>query len=110
MNYEELKKQKEVIEFIKDIKDLTEQQKNPTRDGMEKVILNIKNKYIIEVEMYELLSVIKNNGVLTNIKNISNDNLYSKLQSYKEFVIMKFIEKYGKENFNKIVKEYELEV
>lgn len=110
MAFNELKKQKDVIDFIKDIKDLTEQQINPTREGMEKVILNIKNKYIFETEMFEMTSAITKNGVITNIKNISNNELYNKLQSYKEIVISKFVEKYGREIFNKAMKEYKLEV
>lgn len=110
MTFNELKKEKEVLDFIKDIKDLTEQQKNPTRDGIEKIILSIKDKYKLETEVFEKTSAIINNGVLTDIKNISNDILYGKLQSYKEIVIIKFIEKYGKENYNEVVKEYKLEV
>lgn len=110
MNYEELKKQKEVIDFIKDIKDLTDQQKSPTRDGIEKVILNIRNKYIFDSELSERIDAIVTNGKMTDIKNISDDVLYRKLQSYKAIVIKNFIDKYGEENLNEIIKEYELEV
>lgn len=42
MNIDYINEQKEIIDFVKDIKDLTDQQKNPTRNGMEGVILNIK--------------------------------------------------------------------
>ena len=110
MTYDELKNQKEIIDFVKDIKDLTEQQKNPTRDGMENVILNIKNKYKIETEVFERSTALATNGVMTNIKNISNDVLYNRLKAYKEIIILKIIDKYGNEILNNIVEEYKLEV
>ena len=110
MTYDELKNQKEIVDFVKDIRDLTEQQKNPTRDGMENVILNIKNKYKIETEVFERSTAVATNGVMTNIKNISNDILYNRLKAYKEIIILKFVDKYGNEMINNIVKEYELEV
>ena len=110
MNTDYISRQKEVIDFVKDIRDLTEQQKNPTRDGMENVILNIKNKYKIETEVFERATAVAIKGVMTDIKNISNDVLYNRLNAYKEIIVLKFIEKYGNEMFNILVKEYELEV
>ena len=110
MTYCELKNQKEIIDFVKDIKDLTEQQKNPTRDGMEHIILSIKNKYKIETEVFEKTTAFATNGVMTEIKNISNDILYNRLKVYKEIIILKFVDKYGNEMLTNIVKEYELEV
>lgn len=110
MNIDHISEQKEIIDFVKDIKDLTDQQKNPTRDGMEKVILNIKNKYRIETEVFEKSTAVATNGVMTDIKNISNDVLFNRLTAYKEIIILKFIEKYGNQMFNNIVKEYKLEV
>jgi len=110
MTYDELKNQKEIVDFVKDIRDLTGQQKNPTRDGMENVILNIKNKYKIETEVFERSTAVATNGVMTNIKNISSDVLYNRLDAYKEIIILKFVDKYGNEMLTNIVKEYELEV
>jgi len=110
MTYDELKNQKEIIDFVKDIEDLTKQQKNPTRDGMENVILNIKNKYKIETEVFERSTALATNGVMTDIKNISNDVLYNRLKAYKEIIILKIIDKYGNEILNNIVEEYKLEV
>lgn len=110
MTYDELQNQKEISDFVKDIKDLTEQQKNPTRDGMENVILNIKNKYKIETEVFERSTALATNGVMTDIKNISNDVLYNRLKAYKEIIILKIIDKYGNEILNNIVEEYKLEV
>ena len=110
MTYDELQNQKEIIDFAKDIEDLTKQQKNPTRDGMENVILNIKNKYKIETEVFERSTALATNGVMTDIKNISNDVLYNRLKAYKEIIILKFVDKYGNEILNNIVEEYKLEV
>ena len=110
MTYDELKNQKEIVDFVKDIRDLTEQQKNPTRDGMENVILNIKNKYKIETEVFERSTAVATNGVMTNIKNISSDVLYNRLAAYKKIIVLKFVDKYGNEMLTNIVKEYELEM
>ena len=110
MNIDNISEQKEIIDFVKDIKDLTDQQKNPTRDGMEKVILNIKNKYKIETEVFERSTAVATNGIMTDIKNISNDVLYNRLAAYKEIIVLRFVEKHGNEMFNNLVKEYKLEV
>ena len=110
MNIEDINKQKEIIDFVKDIKDLTEQQKNPTRDGMENVILNIKNKYKIETEVFERTTAVASNGVMTDIKNISNEVLYNRLTAYKKIIVLKFVENNGNEIFNNVVKKYKLEV
>ena len=110
MTYDELKNQKEIVDFVKDIRDLTEQQRNPTRDGMENVILNIKNKYKIETEVFERSTAVATNGIMTDIKNISNDVLYNRLAVYKEIIVLRFVEKHGNEMFNNLVKVYKLEV
>ena len=110
MNIDYISEQKEIIDFVKDIKDLTDQQKNPTRDRMENVILNIKNKYKIETEVFERSTAVATNGAMTDIKNLSNDALYNRLTAYKEIIILKFVEKHGNEMFNNLVNEYKLEV
>lgn len=110
MKVEDINKQKEIIDFVKDIKDLTDQQKKPTRHGMENAILNIKNKYKIETEVFERTTAVASNGVMTDIKNISNEVLYNRLTAYKRIIVLKFVEKHGNEIFNNVVKEYKLEV
>ena len=110
MNIDYISEQKEIVDFVKDIKDLTDHQKNPTRDGIENVILNIKNKYKIEIEVFERSTAVATNGIMTDIKNITNDVLYNRLAAYKEIIVLRFVEKHGNEMFNNLVKVYKLEV
>ena len=45
-----IKDVKDISGIAKDIKDLTEQKKNPTREGMEKVIKSVREHLILETE------------------------------------------------------------
>lgn len=44
---------KDVVDIAKDIKNLTEQKKKPTRDSMEKVIKSVRQHLLLETEVYE---------------------------------------------------------
>ena len=77
---------------------------------MENVILNIKNKYKIEIEVFERSTAVATNGIMTDIKNVTNDVLYNRLAAYKEIIVLRFVEKHGNEMFNNLVKVYKLEV
>lgn len=77
---------------------------------MENAILNIKNKYKIETEVFERTTAVASNGVMADIKNISNEVLYNRLTAHKRIIVLKFVEKHGNEIFNNVVKEYKLEV
>ena len=47
----QIKDMKDVIDIAKDIKDLTEQKKNPTREGMEKAIKSVRQHLLLETEV-----------------------------------------------------------
>lgn len=109
MNQDQLKQIKELEDLVNDIKEITKQQNNPSRSGMEQVIINVKNKHI-EVATYESTSAFMSGGVTTNISYITDDVLYSKLQPYKIILLTKIMNKYGIEEYKKIVNENKLEV
>lgn len=101
---------KEIEDITKDIKDLIEQKKNPTREGMERVIKSVREHLVLETEMYEDTLCVASNSPKVNIKNIDNNVLYEKLDSYKIICLGYLLNKYGKESFDEIIKEYNLEV
>lgn len=111
-----IKDMKDVIDIAKDIKDLTEQKKNPTREGMEKAIKSVRQHLLLETEVYEDALCVANKSSKVNIENIDNidniDNniLYGKLDDYKTICFSYLLDKYGKEQLDEIIKEYNLEV
>ena len=100
----------DITDIVKDIKNLINQQKNPTRNGMLKVLNDVQNKYKIETSIYETVECLSTNGNMTNIENVSDKVLYSRLEPYKIILINKLIDKCGQDKANQIIKEYELEV
>ena len=87
-----IKDAKDISDVAKDIKDLTEQKKNPTREGMEKVIKSVRENLILETEVYEDTLCVANNSPKVTI------------------CLGYLLNKYGKEAIDKIIKEYNLEV
>lgn len=105
-----IKDVKDISDVAKDIKDLTEQKKNPTREGMEKVIKRVREHLILETEVYEDTLCVANNSTKVNIESIDSNVLYDRLNAYKTICLGYLLNKYGKEVFDKIIKEYNLEV
>lgn len=105
-----IKDVKDISDVAKDIKDLTEQKKNPTREGMEKVIKSVREHLILETEVYEDTLRVANNSTKVNIESIDSNVLYDRLNVYKTICLGYLLNKYGKEVFDKIIKEYNLEV
>ena len=91
----EYQEDKEVMDLIKDYKDLCEQIKNPSREGMEKVLLSVQSHNVIDSMIIEL-----GEGKKMHIKNISTSILYRKLPKYKKMCADKLILKIGSEEFN----------
>lgn len=106
----QIKDMKDVIDIAKDIKDLTEQKKNPTREGMEKVIKSVREHLILETEVYEDTLCVANNSPKVNIESIDSKVLYDRLDAYKTICLGYLLNKYGKEAVDEIIKEYKLEV
>ena len=105
-----IKDVKDISDIAKDIKDLTEQKKNPTREGMEKVIKSVREHLMLETEVYEDTLCVANNSPKVNIESIDSKVLYDRLDAYKTICLGYLLNKYGKESFDEIVKEYNLEV
>lgn len=101
---------KEISDIAKDIKDLTEQKKNPTREGMEKIIKSVQEHLTLEIELFEDSLCVANKSSKVNIEKIDNNVLYNRLDVYKVICLSYLLKKYGKEVFNEIIKQYKLEV
>ena len=106
----QIKDMKDVIDIAKDIKDLTEQKKNPTREGMEKVIKSVREHLILETEVYEDTLCVASKSPKVNIENIDSKVLYDRLDAYKTICLGYLLNKYGKEEFDEIIEKYNLEV
>lgn len=105
-----IKDVKDISDVAKDIKDLTEQKKNPTREGMEKVIKSVREHLILETEVYEDTLCVANNSTKVNIENIDSKVLYDQLDAYKTICLGYLLNKYGKKAFDEIIREYNVEV
>lgn len=103
------KNEKKILELIKKVKDLNEQERNLNRQKLENVILSIKQKFFIESQIHEPMLTVTFGGVTTTIQNITADTLKGKIIFYKSLCVERLMEKCGKE-FNKIIKEHNLEV
>ena len=101
---------KDISDITKDIKDLTEQKKNPTREGMEKVIKSVREHLILETEVYEDTLCAASKSPKVNIENIDSKVLYDRLDAYKTICLGYLLNKYGKEEFDEIIEKYNLEV
>ena len=101
---------KEIIDIANDIKELTKQKHNPTREGLEKVIKSVRGHVLLDTELYEDTLSLTNQSPKVNIENVDNNALYSRLDVYKIICLSYLLKKYGNETFNQIIKEYELEV
>ncbi len=98
----QIKDVKDVIDITKDIKDLTAQKKNPTREGMVKVIKSVRHHLLLETEVYESSLCAINRSSKVNIDNIDNNILYEKLDDYKTICFGYLLNKYGKEHYKRI--------
>lgn len=65
---------------------------------------------ILETEVYEDTLCIANNSHKVNIESIDSIVLYDRLSAYKTICLGYLLNKYGKEVFDQIIKEYNLEV
>ena len=101
---------KDISDITKDIKDLTKQKKNPSREGMEKVIKSVREHLILETEVYEDTLCVASKSPKVNIENIDSKVLYDRLDAYKTICLGYLLNKYGKETFDEIIREYNLEV
>lgn len=105
-----IKDVKDISDIVKDIKNLTEQKIKPTREGMEKVIKSVREHLMLETEVYEDTLCVANNSPKVNIESIDSKVLYDRLDAYKTICLGHLLNKYGKETFDEIIKEYNLEV
>ena len=106
----QIKDMKDIIDIAKDIKDLTDQKKNPTIKGIKKAIKSVRQHLLLETEVYEDALCVANKSSKVNIENIDNNILYGKLGDYRTICFSYLLDKYGKEQLDEIIKEYNLEV
>ena len=96
--------EKEIIETIKDIVDIQEQQINPNRKNIEEILKKAKRDFFVESAIFEIGGA-DNRGLLP-IEDIDSNVLYNKLPYYKSLYLKKLKDKIDDEKkYNEILKE-----
>lgn len=99
--------EKEIIETIKDIVDIQEQQINPNRKNIEEILKKAKRDFFVESAIFEICGA-DNRGLLP-IENIDSNVLYNKLPYYKSLYLEKLKDKLDDEiKYNEIMKKYNI--
>ena len=106
----DIAKTKEVKEIIDNIKELNKQEKYFDRKKLEEVLLKLQNKYFDKSLTFELSYLTNPNASFSSIDKVSDNDLKNKIPYYKSLCLEDLINKCGREKYNEIVKEYELEV
>ncbi|MBP3255311.1 MAG: hypothetical protein J6M60_02330 [Clostridia bacterium] len=101
MDYEH---NKEIMELIKNIKEINEQMYNPN-EKIRKILMEIQEKMKEESSTFELISVNGDISKITTIDNIDINILYSKLPFYKSLCEAKLLEKCGRKLYDEICKK-----
>ena len=99
---------RQILDIIKDIKDIDIQINNPTDEGVKEVILNVKNKLPIDTIMFEEKLSILSKGKLTNIDNVSFSELYNRLPYYRGLCVNYLMNICGKEVYKNLASEYKI--
>lgn len=106
----DIAKTKEVKEIIDNIKELNKQEKDFDRKKLEEVLLKLQNKYFDKSITFELSYLTNPNASFSSIDRVPDNDLKNKIPYYKALCLEDLINKCGREKYNEIVKEYELEV
>lgn len=99
--------QEEIVETIKDILDIQEQQMNPNREKIEDILKKAQRDFPIESTMFELGGA-DSNGLLP-IETIDSNVLYNKLPYCKFLYLNKLKDKLNNEKkYNEIIEKYKI--
>ena len=93
---------KEITDVIKKYNQLEEQRKNPTRDGMLKALQDAQWLAPIEIKSVE---VTQGDVYPMPWTSFTDYDLYRKLPQFQQGLITYCISKYGKDIFEKLLKE-----
>ena len=96
------KKLKEMYDVLDKYRQLEEQKKNPSKDGMIKALLDARN-----VAPGEIIALETSQGdtVVTPAYQISDEKLYWKLTQYQQGLFKHCINKYGEETVKKMLEQ-----
>ena len=105
MNIEEMK---EILELEKSIKEINEQlnSNNPDCNKLQEITLKAKKKFIRETTDYELGKIFIPNTHIIPVKEMTVNELISRLPFYKSLYLNELKNKYEDE-YNKIIQEIE---
>lgn len=95
--------EKEIIETIKKVVDIQEQQMNPNRKKIEELLKKAQKDFPIESVAFEVGQ--SDNKGLVSIENIDINVLYNKLPYYKFLYLKKLKDKIDEKEYNEILKK-----
>lgn len=106
----EIKVQKDILDIIKDIKDIDEQlnSSNPDCEKLQEITLKAKLKFQEESTTYEVAEELKPNTQYISINQMSINDFIQRLPFYKSLYIKELKSKCDLETFNKLSLEYEI--
>lgn len=96
----------EIMELINDIIEINNQQLNPNKDEIVKLINKLQPKFAMKSFLYETQGLTDFN--LSPLNEMDIKLLVSKLPSYKFMCVNKIREKCGDNTYNEIVKYYNI--
>ena len=93
---------KEMYDVLDKYRQLEEQKKNPSKQGMIKALLEAR-----DVAPAEIISLETSQGdtVVTPANQISDEKLYWKLGQYQQGLLYHCINKYGEETVKKLLED-----
>ena len=105
MNYKEYD---DIIKLIKHIKDINQELVNPSLK-IRDVICDIQKDIPKQSALYEMTCANMDRSKITSIDNIDINILYQKLPAYKTMCEIELINKIGKEKFDEIKRNENLD-
>lgn len=106
----EIKVQKDILDIIKDIRDIDEQLNSPNPDceKLKEITLKAKLKFQKESTIYEVAEELKPNTQYISIHQMSINDFIQRLPFYKSLYIKELKSKCDLGTFNKLSLEYNI--
>lgn len=106
----EIKQQSNILDIIKDIKEIDEQlnSSNPNCEKSQEITLKAKLKFQKESAIYEIMEGLKPNTQYIPITQMSTNDFIQRLPFYKALYIKELKIKCDLETFDKLSLEYDI--
>lgn len=105
-----IKEEKEIMDIVKDIKDIDKQLKslNPEYDKLQEITIKAKKKFYNETSSYEALQATKPNTKFIPINEMAISEFIQRLPFYRSLYVNELIGKVGKEYYEELAKKWSI--